>query len=122
MKTWKRILLFTVSVTYGILSLTYYAKTHMHPKQTEDVQYMYGAEMEESDDDYLITHPVYERFSIVRPLTKKEVRLLVIITTAPQREERRSAVRRTWWTQCRSEVRIEINKKLIFKLFKKLKQ
>ena len=110
MKTWKRILLFTVAVIYGILPLTYYLKYHAkirtHPKQIEDAQYIHRAEIEESDDDYLITHPVYERFSIVRPLTKKQVRLLVIITTAPQREERRSAVRGTWWTQCRSEVRI----------------
>lgn len=110
MKTWKRVLVFTLTVIYAIFFLTYYLKyhanTHAHLKQIEDAQYMHRVEMEKSDDDYLITHPVYERFSIARPLTKKKVRLLVIITTAPQREERRSAVRGTWWTQCRSEVRI----------------
>ena len=56
------------------------------------------------DDKFLIKHPVFKDFHIMPPVQKKNVRLLVIVTTAPQRNDRREAIRNTWWTQCKNQV------------------
>ena len=56
------------------------------------------------EDEFLIKHPVFRNFHIMPPAQKKNVRLLVIVTTAPQRNDRREAIRNTWWTQCKTQV------------------
>ena len=56
------------------------------------------------DDEFLIKHPVFKNFNIIPPVQKKNVRLLVIVTTAPQRNDRREAIRNTWWTRCKNQV------------------
>ena len=56
------------------------------------------------EDEFLIKHPVFRNFHIMPPAQKKNVRLLVIVTTAPQRNDRREAIRNTWWTQCKAQV------------------
>ena len=57
------------------------------------------------DDEFLLTHPVFKEFNITPPIDKRFVHLLVIVTTGPQRHDRRKAIRDTWWTQCKNQVR-----------------
>ena len=40
------------------------------------------------------------------PETKQTILLLIIVSTAPSRQERREAIRQTWWTKCHGEVSI----------------
>ena len=35
---------------------------------------------------------------------KKSVLLLIVVSTAPSRQDRREAIRQTWWTKCRGKV------------------
>ena len=57
------------------------------------------------DDEFLLTHPVFKEFNITLPLDKRFVYLLVIVTTGPQRYDRRKDIRDTWWSQCKNQVR-----------------
>lgn len=57
-----------------------------------------------NDDKFLINHPVFKTFNLTLPDRKKKVRLLLIVSTAPQRYDRREAIRKTWWTQCVNQV------------------
>lgn len=57
-----------------------------------------------NDDKFLINHPVFKNFKLTLPNRKKKVRLLVIVSTAPQRYDRREAIRKTWWSQCINQV------------------
>lgn len=57
------------------------------------------------DDEFLLTHPVFKEFNITLPFDKRFVYLLVLVTTGPQRYDRRKAIRDTWWSQCKNQVR-----------------
>ena len=48
-------------------------------------------------------------FSDLKELeTKKPVFLIIIVSTAPSRHDRREAIRQTWWTKCQGEVSIAL--------------
>ncbi|XP_068675190.1 uncharacterized protein [Montipora foliosa] len=40
-----------------------------------------------------------------QPETKQTIFLLIIVSTAPSRRDRREAITQTWWTKCHGEVR-----------------
>ena len=48
------------------------------------------------EDEFSIKHPVFRNFHIMPPAQEKNVLLLVIVTTASQRNDRREAIRNTW--------------------------
>ena len=37
---------------------------------------------------------------------KESVLLLIVVSTAPSRQDRREAIRQTWWTKCRGKVSV----------------
>ncbi|XP_065058107.1 uncharacterized protein LOC135685923 isoform X2 [Rhopilema esculentum] len=45
-------------------------------------------------------NPIYSKFKIMRPAIRKKTNLLIIVSSAPKRRERRSAIRETWWKDC----------------------
>ena len=53
------------------------------------------------DFDWLSKNPIYSNFKINQTKTKKRVTVLVIVSTAPRRVDRRNAIRATWWKLCR---------------------
>jgi len=59
-----------------------------------------------SFDDYLIKHPLFSKFNLKISPNKTRVNLVVIITSAPKRSDRRQAIRDTWWQQCKSNDRV----------------
>ena len=53
------------------------------------------------DFDWLSKNPIYSNFKINQTKTKKRVTLLVIVSTAPRRVDRRNTIRSTWWKLCK---------------------
>ena len=47
-----------------------------------------------------------ELSDLKEPETKQAIFLLIIVSTAPSRRDRREAIRQTWWTKCHGEVSI----------------
>ena len=44
-------------------------------------------------------NPVYAKFNISRQKNKPKVNLLIVVSSAPKRGDRRAAIRDTWWNQ-----------------------
>lgn len=61
---------------------------------------------EDSFDQYLFTHPLYSKFNLTISPQKKRLNLVVIVSSAPKRTDRRQAIRDTWWQQCKRNDRV----------------
>ena len=60
-----------------------------------------NSSQESEFDNFLRTHPVFGTYSVSRiNKRKKRVNVLVIVSSAPKRRDRRDSIRRTWWKQC----------------------
>ena len=59
---------------------------------------------------YIIKNPIYANFSIKPNQSRKRVNLLVIVTSAPSRIERRNAIRDTWWKSCQNNTKVYVQK------------
>ena len=53
------------------------------------------------DFNWLENNPVYKQFKIKPLPVRKEVTILVIVSSGPRRIDRRNAIRQTWWQQCK---------------------
>ena len=53
-------------------------------------------------DDMILSNPIYSQFNIIPTKKKKNVTLLLIVSSGPKRFERRQAIRDTYWKQCHS--------------------
>ena len=51
-------------------------------------------------------NPVYAKFNISRKEKQSKFNLLIIVSSAPKRHDRRLATRETWWQQCKSTERV----------------
>ena len=52
-------------------------------------------------DSLLEKHPLFKTFNLSRVNTiKKQVNVLIIVSTAPKRRDRRDSIRQTWWKRC----------------------
>ena len=54
----------------------------------------------------LDANPVYAQFNISRKEKPSKFNLLIIVSSAPKRYDRRLGIRETWWQQCRSTERV----------------
>ena len=54
---------------------------------------------------WLTNNPIYQQFNVKELRRKKRVTVLIIVSSAPRRVDRRQAIRETWWAECK-----EINK------------
>ena len=54
-------------------------------------------------------NPIYRRFNISQRRKKPHVNLLIIVSSAPRRSDRRFAIRSTWWKLCKSIPRVSSN-------------
>ena len=54
-------------------------------------------------------NPVYARFRIKRKKERAKLSLLIIVSTAPRRSDRRAAIRETWWKQCKNTEKVTKN-------------
>ena len=52
---------------------------------------------------------VYKKFSIPRAIKLERVNVIFIVSSAPSRVDRRDAIRQTWWKQCQSTSKVEID-------------
>ena len=53
-------------------------------------------------------NPVYARFNISRQENRPKVNLLLMVSSAPKRSDRRTAIRETWWSQIYSNNKVEV--------------
>ena len=58
------------------------------------------------DINYIMKNPIYANFSIKPNQFRKRVNLLVIVTSAPRRIDRRNAIRDTWWKSCQNNTKV----------------
>ena len=56
--------------------------------------------------EHLNENPVYAKFNISRKEMPSKFNLLIIVSSAPKRYDRRLGIRETWWQQCRSTKRV----------------
>ena len=61
-----------------------------------------------SYNSYILKNPIYANFSIKPNQSRKRVNLLVIVTSAPSRIERRNAIRDTWWKSCQNNTKVYV--------------
>ena len=45
-------------------------------------------------------NPMFVNFNLSTPPKQKNVTIIIIVSTAPKRFDRRMAIRETWWKQC----------------------
>ena len=53
----------------------------------------------------LRTNIIYRSFGVKLKKRRESVNLLVIVSSAPKRSDRRAGIRETWWTLCRNFMR-----------------
>ncbi|XP_065659766.1 uncharacterized protein LOC124817580 [Hydra vulgaris] len=58
--------------------------------------------------DHLDKNIIYANFKIQRVMNRKHFNIIAIVSSAPTRSDRRTAIRDTWWTQCNSSSRVSI--------------
>ncbi|XP_065659770.1 uncharacterized protein LOC101236165 isoform X1 [Hydra vulgaris] len=51
---------------------------------------------------------IYAKFNIKKAKKRKKLNIIAIVSSAPNRKDRRDAIRDTWWKQCKSTVRVSI--------------
>ena len=57
--------------------------------------------------EHLNMNPVYAKLGIPRKIVRPKVNLLLIVSSAPSRLERRIAIRDTWWNQSKSDDKVK---------------
>ena len=51
-------------------------------------------------------NPVYRNFNITNKIWKPHITIILIVSSAPKRFDRRKAIRETWWKQCKSNSKV----------------
>jgi len=95
----KFVFLFTtcISASLFLLNLSYYKIPQ--PKQQQQQQ-----QQQAPFDAFLQAHPIYSKFNFTARTKekKKKINVLVIVSSAPKRSDRRQMIRETWWQECRN--------------------
>jgi len=53
-------------------------------------------------------NPVYAKFKIPRQMNRPKVNLLILVSSAPKRGDRRAAIRETWWSQSSKNDKVKV--------------
>ena len=88
--------------------LLVYHKSHIEKVRSKWNPFIHGNNkkslMKEPEDSFVLflkNHSVFKMFNISRVYKKKKrVHVLVIVSTAPKRRDRRDGIRKTWWKRC----------------------
>ena len=107
---WRILAILAVAIAIALLILIKYGSKKHIPQHTNDVSdnYIRNTEyalqwMEMSDRlQHLNKNPVYAKFDIPYQKNHSKYTLLIIVSSAPKRFDRRLAIRETWWQQCKS--------------------
>ena len=62
-------------------------------------------------------NPVYAKFNISRQENRPKVNLLILVSSAPKRGDRRSAIRDTWWNQSYANDKVRTTKVFVNRFF-----
>lgn len=58
--------------------------------------------------DRLLENPIYVRYNLTLPVIREKVDMIFIVSSAPKRLERRTAIRETWWPFCKPVKRVSV--------------
>ena len=110
---------FLVSITFYCLYKSNIPNHHLNIKFASINESYKNSEENIADDlpwhkrkdkfDILNSNVIYMKFNIPRALKREKLNILLIISSAPSRSDRRFAIRDTWWNQCKSSTKVCIN-------------
>lgn len=63
--------------------------------------FSFGMSFLKKPTPWIDSSPIYSKFNISTPMFRKRVTVLIIVSTAPRRFDRRQAIRETWWKDCK---------------------
>ena len=100
-----KILMFIVAMKFVIVGALIYMTTFTNKYRTPGPR-----RRNKSDEEKFLSHLnqnlVFKKFNITEPEQRTKVDIILIVSSAPARTERRSAIRQTWWPDCRSTNRV----------------
>ena len=100
-----KILMFIVAMKFVIVGALIYMTTFTNKYRTPGPR-----RRNKSDEEKFLSHLnqnlVFKKFNITEPEQRTKVDIILIVSSAPARTERRSAIRQTWWPECRSTNRV----------------
>ena len=108
-----KILMFIIAVNFAIVGTLIYMRISTNKYKTPGPRRQNKSE-EEKFLSHLNQNLVFKKFNITEPEERTKVDIILTVSSAPARTERRSAIRQTWWTECRSTKRVCRFSKLIY--------
>ena len=88
-----------------LIFINYTFHIYLFSKKVQLVQVSYKRPIDYADR--WNRNPLYSKFKIIRPVFREKTNLLIIVSSAPKRSDRRSAVRETWWKDCMSNDQVQ---------------
>ena len=100
--------IFTFSTIYYINSRTERETQHGNRSTTPEERQSVKWHMKHDKFERINDNIIYNKFNITKPKTRQFVNIIYIISSAPTRIDRRTAIRETWWGDCKSTDRVSM--------------
>ena len=100
-----KILMFIIAMNFVIVGALIYTATSTKKYRTRGPRRRIKSD-EEKFLSHLNQNLVFKKFNITEPEQRTKVDIILIVSSAPAHTERRSAIRQTWWPDCRSTNRV----------------
>ena len=108
------ILLLAVGMTLAIFLMNLSVnilQPMQHLEYNSLIQQLKHHQDREAFDAFLLTHPIFKTFNlpVKTKQEKKKVNILVIVSSAPKRSDRRHGIRQTWWKECQNITKVSLS-------------
>ena len=100
-----KMLMLIIAMNFVIVGALIYMRTTTNKYRTPGPRRRNKSD-EEKFLSQLNQNLVFKKFNITEPEQRTKVDIILIVSSAPARTERRSAIRQTWWPDCRSTNRV----------------
>jgi len=100
-QTFLYLLFYFIYLSYLVPVVSFQQRTFSSYIQMKDTT---PSSVATDDLTWIDKNPIYSRFNISAPrenATRKRVSILIVVSSAPRRFERRQAIRDTWWNECK---------------------
>jgi len=99
----KNVLLFLCVISIMMTMLLYIdVNNYLDVEKIDASKLVINLTQMDSFNAFIHSHPIFGKFNITRPPKIKKVNVLVIVSSAPKRIDRRQMIRRTWWQECKN--------------------
>ena len=100
-----KMLMFIMAMNFVIVGTLIYMRTSTNKYKIPGPRRRNKSE-EEKFVSHLNQNIVFKKFNIREPEQRTKIDIILIVSSAPARTERRSVIRQTWWPECRSTERV----------------